>query len=33
MTQVVQSEAFHQIDSSIAKIMIQKVAQMGAFKT
>ena len=33
MTKVVNSEAFSQIDSSIARLIVQKVAQMGAFKT
>ena len=33
LTQVVQSEAFNQIDGSIAKVIIQKVAQLGAFRT
>ena len=33
MTMVVSSEAFAQIDSDIARIIIQKVAEMGAFKT
>ena len=33
LTQVVQSETFNQIDGSIAKVIIQKVAQLGAFRT
>ena len=33
MSEVVQSEAFDQLDNSIAKSFVQKAAQRGAFKT
>jgi hypothetical protein len=33
MTQVIQSEGFEQLDSSLAKDFIKKAAEHGAFKT
>lgn len=33
MTQVIQSDAFDQLDSTLAKTFVRQAAEKGAFKT